>query len=343
MERGAGQFHPHMTDSTGTQPRLRKFAIVAAIAVVLAGGIWAIFAATGGVSGSSASADVAPAAQLPDSTHMGVVELRVRDIDAMQRFYVDAVGLSVLGEEKGAVNLALSDQPLLRLVPAAEGSAAAKPTDAGLYHSAILYDEPQMLAQALLSIAEVAPTAFQGSADHAVSQAFYFGDPEGNGLELYVDRPRDEWVWQDGEVQMGSDALDPNEFISEHLGTGSGEDRQQIAQMGHVHLKVGDLAQAEGFYADVLGFAVTSRADGALFYAAGGYHHHLATNTWQSDGAGQRSEAAGLGSVTVVVGSQGDLTAVQDRIAAAGLSSTSSDKGISVEDPWGNRVLLRAA
>lgn len=336
-----------MTDSTVTRPHLRTYAIVAAIAVVLAGGVWAIFAATGANSSTNASAsgpaNAAPAAALPDSTRMDVVELQVRDIDAMQKFYVDAVGLSVLGEAEGGVSLGLADRPLIQLTPAAAGSVAADPAEAGLYHSAILYDEPKMLAQALMSIATVAPTAFQGSADHAVSQAFYFGDPEGNGLELYVDRPRDEWVWRDGEVQMGSDALDPNEFITEHLGADAGNDAPQLAQMGHVHLKVGDLAEAERFYADVLGFAVTSRADGALFYAAGGYHHHLATNTWQSDGAGQRSEAAGLGAVTVVVGSQADLAAVQDRIDAAGLSSTSSDSGISVKDPWGNQVRLRAA
>lgn len=140
----------------------------------------------------------------------------------------------------------------------------------------------------------MAPQSYGGSADHAVSLAFYFADPDGNGLELYTDTPREDWVWQDGQVSMGSAPLDPNEFIQTHLGRSATTTAAGGATMGHVHLRVGDLARARAFYADVLGFAVTAESDGALFHAVGGYHHHVATNTWGSAGAGEHPESLGL-------------------------------------------------
>lgn len=212
------------------------------------------------------------------------------------------------------------------------------PTEAGLYHSAILYPNEAALAATILQLATIAPGTFQGSADHAVSLAFYFVDPEGNGLELYVDTPEDTWVWEDGEVQMGSAFLDPNAFIEEHLT----QDLPGTATMGHVHMKVGDLEVAEAFYADTLGFAVTARSDGALFYSVGGYHHHLATNVWQSSGTGVRQNPVGLGSLSVQVEGGAALQELQERLDVADVGYESTDEGISVKDPWGNTVRIIA-
>ncbi|WP_258566666.1 VOC family protein [Leucobacter luti] len=288
-------------------------------------------AVTGEVRGP-AGAPSERADGLPAETAMGVNELKVRDLAAVRAYYEDAIGLSILEERAGEALLGLAKTPLIRLTESKE--PLPKPDDAGLYHTAILYPDEATLAQTLLRVAEQAPASFQGSADHRVSQAFYFGDPEGNGLELYVDRPEEEWTWVDGQVVMGSDALDPNEFITTHLG---GE-ALGTAAMGHVHLKVGDLDEAREFYADTLGFDVVSEADGALFYSAGGYHHHLATNTWMSSGAGPRSTDVGLGSVSITLPDAASVDAVAERARAAGVAVDAVAGGIFVADPWGNLV-----
>ncbi|WP_449281832.1 VOC family protein [Leucobacter sp.] len=320
-----------------TRPRSRAVLVVSAVAVLAA--ISAIV--WGAVSSSRAgTGDGAPAAALPDGTSVGVVELRAHDPAKVRAYYEEAVGLEVLSESDHEVVLGL-DAPLLRLTSGAGGETGSTLSEAGLYHSAILYPDEAALASVLMNIAEVAPETFQGSADHAVSQAFYFLDPEGNGLELYVDRPRSEWRWENGEVQMGSAELDPNAFIQEHLGeAGAGP---ASADMGHVHLKVGDLEEARAFYADALGFAVTSSTDGALFYAAGGYHHHLATNTWQSAGAGPRQNATGLGSLTVAVPDGTAVDGIAERLDEAGHDYERSAGTLTTADPWGNVVRVSAA
>lgn len=319
------------------RPRSRAVLIVAVVAVLaaVAGIVWGV------VSSSRASTgDGAPTAALPDGTSMGLVELSAHDLPQVRAYYEDAVGLAVLSESDEEVVLGL-DAPLLRVTAGSEGETGSTLSEAGLYHSAILYPDAASLASVLMNIATVAPESFQGSADHAVSQAFYFLDPEGNGLELYVDRPRSEWRWEDGEVQMGSAELDPNAFIQQHLG--GTPVTPDSANMGHVHLKVGDLDEARAFYADALGFAITSRADGALFYAADGYHHHLATNTWQSAGAGQRENATGLGSVTIAVPDAAAVDGIAERLDAAGHDSEPTADGLTTVDPWGNVVHISAA
>lgn len=268
---------------------------------------------------------------LPAETSMGVVDLAVRDLGAMTGFYRDVIGLDVI-EQSDAVVILGREVPLIRLETTDAG--ADDPRSAGLYHSAILFADAPSLAQVLLRIAQQAPQSYQGSADHAVSLAFYIGDPEGNSIELYLDRPREEWVWQDGHVVMGSAPLDPNAFINEHAG-GTASD---AVEMGHVHLRVGDLETARTFYSEVLGFDVTAESDGALFYSAGGYHHHLATNTWQSAGAGARGVTAGLRGITVAVPAASDLDAIAMRLTDAGVSHESLERTVVTADPWGNTV-----
>ena len=327
---------------------MRAAIIGGAIIVALAlGAIW-WFAARGGSSEAGASApagevrgpDGAPrerADGLPAETHMSVNELNVRDLPAVRGFYEDAVGMAVLEEADGEVLLGLGGEPLIRLRESAE--PLPQPEEAGLYHTAILFPDEATLANTLLRVAQRAPESYQGAADHAVSRAFYFGDPEMNGVELYVDRPASEWVWRDGKVVMGSEMLDPNQFIDEY---GDGE-ASGTATVGHVHLKVGDLAAARAFYADTLGFDVVSETDGALFYSAGGYHHHLATNTWQSAGAGARSTEVGLGAVTVALPDSASVEAVADRLGTAGVEVTRVERGITAADPWGNQIRLVVA
>jgi len=150
---------------------------------------------------------------------------------------------------------------------------------AGLFHTAILFDDEADLAASVLSTARHPQSQFVGSADHLVSIAFYFTDPEGNGIELYVDRDRSQWTYRGGRVLMDTLHLDAQDFLRSHLTEQAALGLHDAeAKVGHVHLQVGDIAMAKDFYADALGFATTFEAPGALFVSAGGYHHHLAMN-----------------------------------------------------------------
>lgn len=309
----------------------RRTAVGAAAALV-------VIAVGAGAWASTRDGNDLPAqAALHGDTRLGTVELNVSDLAAQRAFYGDVLGLEVLAETDETVSLGAADQELVRLVRTSDALPAQ--SDAGLYHSAILYPDETSLAAVLRQVGTQAPEAYQGASDHNVSQAFYFSDPEGNGVELYVDRPRSSWTWDGGRVQMGSAALDPNAFIAEH----ATEQPGQAPTVGHVHLEVGDLADARRFYVDTLGFAITSEIDGALFMAAGGYHHHLAANTWNSAGAGKRSSSAGLGSFQVLLPTAAEVDDVADRLSAAGYSAQRNGPGLTVDDPWGNTVSVTVA
>jgi catechol 2,3-dioxygenase len=311
-------------------------AIIAAIivaALVLGGAVWGIAANTTG----KAEQQQIPQGALHADTTLGAIELRVGNLEAMQAFYEVGVGLRVLDESAESVSLGSDGVEIIRLT-AADGGYT-NPKEAGLYHAAILYPDAPGLAAAIARIVQADQRFFQGASDHAVSKAFYFGDPEGNGVELYIDTPRDSWVWQDGQVQMGSAALDPNAFLAEHLGS----DADGTIVPGHAHLKVGDLDAAREFYGDTLGFAVTAETNGAIFLAVGGYHHHLAANTWGSSGAGIRPASLGLGSLEITLPNAAELAAVADRLDTAGLAHERTDAAITVLDPWGTPVHLTIA
>ncbi len=288
---------------------------------------------------------------LPTGTSMGVVDLLVRDLDLMVAYYTEGVGLDVLQEGGDVVVLgrrsAGAVTPILRLTSRRDLPAFNR-GDAGLFHTAILFDTKADLANALLSTVRHRPTSFTGSADHLVSEAFYFDDPEGNGLELYTDRPRESWTVMDGgRVKMATLPLDPNAYLEEHLPAEAASSRG--SSVGHVHLQVGDVAEAESFYADVLGFDVTARyGDQALFVAADGYHHHLGLNTWNSRGAGPRAASLGLERLAIDVATADDLAAIKHRLDTAGLESElRSDDGaggtrLLTADPWGTRIEILA-
>lgn len=276
--------------------------------------------------------------RLAPATAMGAVELLVRDLDTMTRYYHDGVGLDVIDAHGTTVVLG-AGEPAVVLRQVADLPPAA-PRSAGLYHTAILFPDRASLAAALMSVARFAPGTFTGSADHLFSEAFYFTDPEGNGLELYRDRPRHEWTYDArGTLQSATLPLDPNQFLARHLGTGTAGP----AEVGHVHLQVGDIATARGFYVDVLGFDVTMDYGSALFVSAGGYHHHLAMNTWGTRGAGPRAASLGLGEVAIDVPTRDDVAALAERVRAAGLSHGDDGRTLTVADPWGTRVRVRAA
>ena len=288
-------------------------------------------------------------------TAMGAVTLNVADLEAMTRYYRDAVGLDVLDASGPRVALGQSGangedgRAVVVLVHTPELRHAG-PREAGLFHTAILFDTKAALASAVYSVAQKHPGTFTGSSDHLVSNAFYFDDPEGNGVELYWDRERSSWSWVHGTIEMGTVYLDPNAFLAENLtdeglaGPVAGD-----ARVGHVHLSVGDTDTAREFYVDRLGFDETiaipgafSSTGSAVFVSAGGYHHHMAMNVWNSRGAGRRQQTLGLGRIDIEVPTADDLGALGERLTHFGLESRDDGRTVEVDDPWGNRILVTA-
>ncbi|MBP1301281.1 VOC family protein [Curtobacterium sp. 1310] len=280
---------------------------------------------------------------LAADTGMGAVTLRVADLDTMVAYYHDGVGLTVLTNAGGTAVLGRGSTPIVVLEHAPAMRHAA-PHEAGLFHTAILFDTQADLAAALYSVATKYPQTFTGSADHLVSNAFYFQDPEGNGVELYWDRDRTEWSWTHGMVDMATIYVDPNAFVQEHLTSSALEAAStRPGRVGHVHLSVGDVATAKAFYVDRLGFATTAAmGDQALFVSAGGYHHHMAMNTWNSRGAGRRQQALGLGLVRIEVPGADDLGALVSRMHDAGVQTADDGRTVAFEDPWANRIEVTA-
>ncbi|HEU4546435.1 MAG TPA: VOC family protein [Microlunatus sp.] len=281
---------------------------------------------------------------LAADTRMGAVTLRVADLDVMAAYYRDAVTLSVLSSAGGEVVLGRGTEQVLRLVHAPELQHAPS-RSAGLFHTAILFDSEADLATSVHSVATRHPGTYTGSADHLVSQAFYFTDPEGNGVELYTDRDRSAWSWTHGQIEMATVMLDPNRFLTEHLDpTAVAAAASRPATVGHVHLCVGDVDSARRFYVDQLGFETTAAlGNTALFVSAGGYHHHMAMNTWQSRGAGRRRLTLGLGLVRIEVPAVDDLGALTDRLGYFRVETRDDGRTVEFEDPWANRIQVRAA
>lgn len=277
-------------------------------------------------------------------TRMGAVTLRVADLDGMTAYYRDSVTLNVLAEDGATAILGRGSTPLVILEHAAELKHAG-PKDAGLFHTAILFDTEADLAAAVSSVAANHPNSFTGSADHLVSKAFYFDDPEGNGVELYWDRDRTQWSWTHGRVEMASLFLDPNDFLREHLDENiAAQAFLRPATVGHVHLSVGDVGTAREFYVNRLGFETTSEfGPQALFVSAGGYHHHLAMNTWKSAGAGRRQQTLGLGLVRIEVPTADDLGSLGERLRHYGVTTRDDGKVLGFGDPWNNRIDVRVA
>ena len=268
-------------------------------------------------------------------TAMGAVTLLVADLDAMIRFYRDAVTLEVLTADGDAAVLGRAGRAIviLKHEPALRHAVGGS---AGLYHTAILFESQTALAAALYSVARHAPGTFTGSADHLVSEAFYFTDPEGNGVELYWDRLRTEWSWAHGQVRMDTIYLDPNQYLREHLTEDAlaGSTARDAASVGHVHLSVGDVRTARAFYVDALGFdATASLGDTALFVSAGGYHHHMAMNVWNSRGAGPRMPALGLGRIDLTLPDADALGSLEERLRHHGFAVRNDGRTLSFDDP----------
>lgn len=277
-------------------------------------------------------------------THIGAVRLRVADIDALTAFYERVIGLRTLARENGLARLGVDGgAPLVELV-GAPGAPARPAISTGLFHLAILVPTRKDLAAAIRRLSG-AGWRLTGASDHLVSEALYLNDPEGNGIELYRDRPRDEWRHgPGGELEMATLPLDLRDVLRERVALEAAGPAPMApgTRIGHVHLQVSRLDAAERFYAGELELDVMVRSyPGALFVSAGGYHHHVGLNTWQSAGAPAPPEGAlGLDHFELVLPDAEE----RDRLAAA-LEADAAElvelnAGVRATDPSGNRVLL---
>jgi catechol 2,3-dioxygenase len=278
--------------------------------------------------------------RLPAATHVGAVHLLVSDLTRSIEYYERALGLRSVPGADGAIDLLPhgDDRVLLRL-ESRPGTVRARRGAIGLYHFAILLPDRASLGAFTAHLAGIGERA--GMADHLVSEALYLWDPDGLGIEVYADRPRETWQRRGDEVAMTVDPLDVDGLIAAATAPWRGMPAGSV--MGHVHLHVGDLQDATAFYHRGLGFDRTAWSlPGALFLAAGGYHHHLGTNTW-SRGAPARDPEARLLEWQLIVPASSDVDAVARSLEAVGVRGEPSASGLIVADPWGTRVRVRAA
>ncbi|MCK8465365.1 VOC family protein [Aliiroseovarius sp. S1339] len=266
------------------------------------------------------------------------VRLKVQDLDVVSEFYQSVLGLKPIKIEDRRVTLGTGSTVLVELV----GDPTLSANDlrqAGLFHTAFLLPTRADLARWLAHVVAVG-VPLQGASDHIVSEAIYLADPEGNGIEVYVDRPMSRWNDTNSQIQMATDPLDVQDLLNATGGTEwSGYPLDGV--IGHVHLQVGDTADANGFYRDILGFEVAFSYPSASFYGSGGYHHQIAGNVWNSRRAGTRPEGMiGLDGVKIILRDAADLAKITARAQSAGIAIMKHTGTTTLHDPWGTTITL---
>ncbi|MET0685584.1 MAG: VOC family protein [Solirubrobacteraceae bacterium] len=282
---------------------------------------------------TTAHPDRAAAPTLPAALRLGPVHLTVTDLDRSVAWYQEALGLRVHRHDPDAAEL--GDGEVATLVLVEEPQARRPGRTAGLYHYALLFPSREELARAAIRLS-LARTPIQGASDHGTHEAIYLPDPDGNGIELAADRPRE--VWPTPEEEFGGGGPRPLDFDA-LLATIAGEvPAPQVGpglRMGHLHLHVGDVEQGLAFYRDLIGFEVWGMLPSAAFVSAGGYHHHLGFNVWRGEGVPPAPAGiVGLREWTVELPAAEDVAAVRARLEAAGVPVEPSPRGFLVRDPW---------
>lgn len=300
-----------------------------------------------GAAGNTAEAEdrgvAAPRFRLPPATHIGVVRLQVADIARSLAYYERVLGFRVVRRDDpgAALGAAGSDAPILELRERPGARPHPRRGQLGLFHFAILLPDRASLGRLVRHLSEIG--AYAGMSDHLVSEALYLTDPDGLGIEVYADRPRTDWRYAGRELQMATIPLNV-----EDLTAAGGSERwtgmPNGTRIGHVHLHVGDLDKAAAFYHEALGFdKVVWSYPGALFLSAGGYHHHLGTNTWAAGAQPATDEDARLVEWELVMPDAASVSAAAASVeAAGGTVERSKDGTILARDPWGTAVRLVA-
>jgi catechol 2,3-dioxygenase len=293
-----------------------------------------------GGSSQKAGGDKKEDIKLHADTKLGYVHLTISDKARSVDFYERSLGFQVHRQEIGTTYLGAGGEDLLALTEIP--GAVRIPRRSGLYHFAILTPSRQALARSLRNLIET-ETGLQGGADHLVSEALYLSDQDGNGIEIYRDRPRSEWEYDNGNLKMGTEPLDYqgilNEGRGEH-GDWTGLDSQ--TRLGHMHLHVANLAEAVEFYEKVVGFDfLLSYMGSASFLSAGGYHHHIGLNTWNGVGVPPPPpDTVGLRYFTVQLAQEADRQKLIERLNQAQLPYETQGGGLFVRDPSQNGILF---
>ena len=282
-----------------------------------------------------------PGYRLPESTRIGVVRLQVSDLARSLAYYERVIGLRELRRKDGAAILGPTngEQPIVELHELPGARSVPRRGRLGLYHYAILVPDRASLGRFVAHLSAIG--AYAGMSDHLVSEALYLTDPDGLGIEVYRDRSRGEWRYEGRQIAMATLPLDAQELAR----AGGGEAWTGMPNgtvIGHVHLHVGDLQRAERFYHDALGLdKVVWGYPGALFLSAGGYHHHLGTNTWASGATPAEDDEARLLEWEMILPDAEDVSHLASSVEQAGYTVERSSAGtIRTRDPWGTAVRI---
>ena len=271
-----------------------------------------------------------------DHSHLTVI-----DLPMVSSFYQKAMGLSVLEKSASGETLGVAGRPLLTLTTGS--NAARAPRNApGLFHTAFLVPDRKELGRWLAHAAHN-NIALTGASDHLVSEAIYLDDPEGNGIEIYRDRDRSEWTYvPDGTVKMATNRLDLQALYDEApKDEWAGQESGTV--IGHLHLQVSDIPQADAFFQGILGLDVMARYPGASFFASGKYHHHVAANVWNSRGKPKRETGmTGLADYTIRFNDPARLETAVKKLDELAIPTTRADGAVSLVDPWGIGLKLSA-
>jgi catechol 2,3-dioxygenase len=279
-----------------------------------------------------------PGYRLPAALRLGPVRLAVADLGRSLDYYERVIGLRTIERtpSRALLGAQADDAPLVELIARPGASPVPRRGRLGLFHYAILLPDRSALGRFLAHLGELGEYA--GMSDHRVSEAIYLSDPDGLGIEVYADRPRESWRIERGMLAMTTEPLDTQSLIQAARGepwTGA----PPGTRIGHVHLHVGDLASAEAFYHEGLGLdKVTLRYPGALFMSAGGYHHHLGTNTWAAGAAVPDDGDARLLEWTIQLPEQADVEAAARSLVSRGYAVDREGEDVLSADPWGTRV-----
>ncbi|MGM9957508.1 MAG: VOC family protein [Peribacillus sp.] len=270
-------------------------------------------------------------------TFVGEVSINVLNLADAIAFYEEIIGFRVLEKTNRKAVLTTDGKTPLLTLEQPEDVIPKEGRTSGLYHFALLLPTRADLA---VFLRHLLTTQYRfGAADHAVSEALYITDPDGNGIEVYYDRPSSEWEWANGEVKMVTDPLDGNSILAESDAAWSGLPAGTL--MGHIHLHVANLKDTEKFYTSGLGFKVVTRYEGALFTSTGDYHHHIGLNVWNGVGVPTpKKNSVGLNWFTLVYADEEARNKVIGQLKQIGVEAIQNDEGYVITDPSGNEIHL---
>jgi catechol 2,3-dioxygenase len=278
--------------------------------------------------------------RLPEATHLGRVRLQVADLDRSLAFYEDVLGMRVINRDTDSVSLGPhgEDREIVHLRQLRSARPVPRRGLLGLYHFAILLPDRASLGRFVAHLSETG--IYAGMSDHLVSEAVYLTDPDGLGIEVYADRARESWRYEERQLQMATNHLNVDDLVRSARGERwTGMPAGTV--LGHVHLYVDDIDEAEAFYHDALGFdKVVWSYPGALFMSAGGYHHHLGTNTWARGAPRATDEDARLLEWEIVVPRKMDADQAAQNVVAAGYEAKPENGEWILTDPWGTSLRL---